>query len=393
MSESDQTRKRNFGETDLTPPKMPSYKAGKLLEERECEEAFARADSAFFLPMATLVPALLKDSPCTVSETEPVLILKELLKKGMINEQLELTDDSNGAKIALKTALTAVRDSKDIDEQPQHTPTITPYEPIPMSVTDSTKEITENLNRLMSLDKAFRTQVASANIANSKRISANEVAILRKNFEDEQLKLYMSKVNMNGINAKNPYELAQGAKRALKNKVEELYRHEADSRVTNCSLKEIAESKYLNISSILESTKVDVLGKEPKMDASLGYKTIPICLTFPSTEAKNQLKEISKSLAVNSKDSFPKAYIKQKDKILELFKEKANLAPDTWVKADVRLGRPEAPVCLTIQTKKGNTAEKWSTRARVKILPACTWGRLTDTEKGLHITGSFTVQQ
>ena len=67
------------------------------------------------------------------------------------------------------------------------------------------------------------------------------------------------------------------------------------------------------------------------MDASLGYRTIPLCLTFPTTEAKNQLKEISKSLMVNSKDSFPKAYLKQKEKIMELFKEKANLGPDTWV--------------------------------------------------------------
>ena len=48
---------------------MPCYKAGKVLEERECEEAYAKADSTFFLPMAALVPTLLKDSPCTVSAT------------------------------------------------------------------------------------------------------------------------------------------------------------------------------------------------------------------------------------------------------------------------------------------------------------------------------------
>ena len=125
MSESDQTRKRNIGETDLTPPKMPCYKAGKVLEDRECEEAYNKSDSTFFPTMAALVPRLLKDSNCTVSATEPTLILKELLKKGMVNEQLELTDTSNGAKIALKTALAAVRDANDSDEQPQHTPIVT----------------------------------------------------------------------------------------------------------------------------------------------------------------------------------------------------------------------------------------------------------------------------
>ena len=125
------------------------------------------------------------------------------------------------------------------------------------------------------------------------------------------------------------------------------------------------------------------------IDSHLGYKTIPLCLTFPTTEAKNRIKDISKSLSLNSKDSFPKAYLKQKDKILEIFKEKSCLGPETWVKADVRLGRPEPPVSLTIQTKKGNTMDKWATRARVKILPACTWGRMTDGEKGSHIAGAI----
>ena len=74
---------------------------------------------------------------------------------------------------------------------------------------------------------------------------------------------------------------------------------------------------------------------------------------------------------------------------MEIFKEKACLGSETWVKADVRLGRPEAPVSLTIQTKKGNSADKWTTKASVKILLACTWGRMSDVEKGLHIAGSI----
>ena len=142
------------------------------------------------------------------------MLLKELLKKGMVDEQLKLTDTSSGAKIALKTALAAVRDTNENDNQPQYTPPINPHVAGTMLVTDTTKEITEKLNNFMKLDKAYK--VTEANITNSKRVSVNEVAILRKHFEDEQLRLYVSKVSLNNVNAKNPYELAQGAKQAIK---------------------------------------------------------------------------------------------------------------------------------------------------------------------------------
>ena len=78
MSESCQTKKRNFAETDLTPPKMPSYKAGKVMEDGECDEAISKVDSAFFPKMAALVPKLLEDSGFKPSETKPTMLLKEL---------------------------------------------------------------------------------------------------------------------------------------------------------------------------------------------------------------------------------------------------------------------------------------------------------------------------
>ena len=114
MSESCQAKKRNFAETEITPPKMPSYKAGKLMEDGECEEAISKVDSAFFPRMAALVPKLLEESGYRPSETEPTRLLRELLKKGLLDEQLKLTDNLSGTKVALKAALTAVRDASDL---------------------------------------------------------------------------------------------------------------------------------------------------------------------------------------------------------------------------------------------------------------------------------------
>ena len=138
------------------------------------------------------------------------------------------------------------------------TPPINPHATCTVLETDTTKEITEKLNNFMKLDKDYKMQVTEANIKNSKRISANEVAIQRKHFEDEQLRLYVSKVNLNNVSAKNPYELAQGAKQAIKAKIDEIYQAEADKKVTNCSLRELTDAKYLTICSILDSKKLDV---------------------------------------------------------------------------------------------------------------------------------------
>ena len=51
----------------------------------------------------------------------------------------------------------------------------------------------------------------------------------------------------------------------------------------------------------------------------------------------------------------------------------------------MRLGRPEDPLYITIQTKKANSMDRWETKARVKMLPSATWGRMSDTEKDTHV--------
>ena len=199
----------------------------------------------------------------------------------------------------------------------------------------------------------------------------------------------MSKVNLDTVSAKNPYELAQGAKQAILKKVEEIFKIDSEKKAADLTVKDLANNKFLKPSKMIDSVKIDVLGKDPKHDSDLGFKTIPLCLNFATLEDKSKFKDEAKSLGINCKDSFPKMYIRQKEKALEIFK-KSNNSQGQWVKADVRLGRPEAPVCITIQAKRGNTADKWTTKARVKVLPTSTWGRLSDVEKETHISAFLT---
>ena len=99
MSESPQN-KRKYSETGITPTKMPAFKTSKILEDTECEETVAKLDTTFFRILSNLVPELLDQSSVKMTETDPQKVMKELLKKGIIDEKMMLTD-ANGTKVSL----------------------------------------------------------------------------------------------------------------------------------------------------------------------------------------------------------------------------------------------------------------------------------------------------
>ena len=144
----------------------------------------------------------------------------------------------------------------------QTTPTITPVDPENVDPSSETvKSLTEIFEKWVAKDAKFMDQVIEANEINSIRISANEVAMLRKHFEDEQLKLYVTKTNMTGVNAKNGWDLAQGAKKVITEKITEIYREEADKPVSACKVEDLATSAYLRLTRIMSSSKVDAMAR------------------------------------------------------------------------------------------------------------------------------------
>ena len=82
------------------------------------------------------------------------------------------------------------------------------------------------------------------------------------------------------------------------------------------------------------------------------------------------------------KNSLTTSYTRQKGKAMEVFQAKFPQSQAMWIKADVN----QATMYITFQEKKANTADKWVTMAKVKILPAPTWGRMNDVEKETHIS-------
>ena len=103
-------------------------------------------------------------------------------------------------------------------------------------------------------------------------------------------------------------------------------------------------------------------------------------------EDKNAFKDSARTLGLNCKDSFPKQYAKQRDRALLYFKNSIIFnTKGIWANADVRLGRPEDPLYITIQTKKAESTDRWDNKADIQLLPSSTWGRMSDSLKEAHI--------
>ena len=84
---------------------------------------------------------------------------------------------------------------------------------------ETVKSLSEIFDKWMTEDGKFKDQVIEANKVNSNRISTTEITMLRKHFEDENYKLYVTKINMTGALSKNGWELAQNAKKTIMAKI------------------------------------------------------------------------------------------------------------------------------------------------------------------------------
>ena len=314
--------KRSRSTAGFTPDKM-EYKICKTVDAALAESVIKGANLEYMNSAVKYLPQLFSAiGDLTLVNKDPTEIIKELLTKGALDKDLCLTDKEGGKKTSLKDPFLNLKFSEEMNAQPNFTPTITPVEPVKTNPnTDSVKSLAEIFEKWVAKDVKFMDQVMEANEINSIRISANEVAMLRKHFEDEQLKLYVTKTNMTGVNAKNGWELAQGAKKVITKKITEVYREEADKPVSACKVEDLATSAYLRLTRIMSSSKVDAMARAAKHDEKLGYATVPLTINFGTLEDKNVFKDKARDLGLNSKDSFPKLYAKQRDMTLNYFKQ------------------------------------------------------------------------
>ena len=153
-----------------------------------------------------------------------------------------LTEEDGAKKTSFKEALMALK-TEENESHPSHTPviTITKYEEIKPE-NETVKSLSEIFSKFMTSDAKFKNQVKKVNTVNSIRISITKSAMLWKYLEDKSYKLYVTKINMEGVSAINGWELAQAAKKAIIKKITDTNRTEADNQTFECKLENLATS-------------------------------------------------------------------------------------------------------------------------------------------------------
>ena len=74
-------------------------------------------------------------------------------------------------------------------------------------------------------------------------------------------------------------------------------------------MEHIATSAYLRLARAMDSGKVDAMDREAKQDNKLGYKTIPLCITFGTLEDTNTFKDSARSLDFNCRTRSPNSIL------------------------------------------------------------------------------------
>ena len=105
--------KRKFGDTDLTPDKMP-FKIGRTMEDEEAETVINGTDLEFLTAAGKFLPKLLSSSDVEIIKTVPKEVVKEMLNKGVLDKDMLLTDDE-GAKRSFKEALMALKQAEELE--------------------------------------------------------------------------------------------------------------------------------------------------------------------------------------------------------------------------------------------------------------------------------------
>ena len=190
MSETPTKSKRKVDDTDFTSEKM-EFKIDKKMEDNDAEDVINDTDLDYLSSAGKFIPKLLSASDLQLVKTVP----KEVVK----DKDMNLTNEE-GTKTSFKDALYTLKNSEEIITQPSHTPVIKPVEHETIDQDkESVKSLSEIFDKWMKKDGKFKEQVVKANKVNSSRISTNEAAMLRKHVNDENYRLYVTKINVNGI--------------------------------------------------------------------------------------------------------------------------------------------------------------------------------------------------
>jgi hypothetical protein len=220
------------------------------------------------------------------------------------------------------------------------------------------------------------------------RVSENEQKSIRRDLENEHLKLIGHDLDLKDCDKKTGWEISTFARTVLNKNWYEANKNLADKAVT--SAKDVADNIYILGHNLMSRMTVTALGKDVKPNKS-GVKTVSLLFTFATQADKDLFNSMVKSCGVSARSSLPKGYKDQQTMVMNMYPTFMNKTKsDIWTKVDVRQARQDEQMSFTVQSKVAEDRNsKWRTAGKVVIIAPANWGRLSPEEKSGFILESF----
>jgi hypothetical protein len=319
-------------------------------------------------------------------DSDPVAILKLMLVEGWLDAQGRLCSKEGELNLLWKQVRT-YNSARGMNLANNIIPDLAITEVEALDAT-TLVDLCKQTNEALKLNNENLKLMMDSNKKTLLRVSENEQKSIRRDLENEHLKLIGHDLNLKDCDKKTGWEISTYAKTVLNKNWYEANKILADKTVT--SAKDVAENSYILGHTLLSRMTVTALGKEVKPNKN-GVKTVSLLFTFATQADKDLFNSMVKSCGVSARSSLPKGYKDQQTMVMNLYptfvKKTKN---EIWTKVDVRQARQDEQMSFTVQSKAAeDRTAKWRTAGKVVIIAPANWGRLSTDDKTEFINESF----
>jgi hypothetical protein len=252
----------------------------------------------------------------------------------------------------------------------------------------SVEDLCKQTNEALKINNENLKLIVESSKKTLTRVSENEQKSIRRDLENEHLKLIGHDLDLKECDKKTGWEISTFARTVLNKNWYEANKILADKAVT--SAKDVADNIYILGHNLMSRMTVTALGKDVKPNKS-GVKTVSLLFTFATQADKDHFNTMVKSCGVSARSSLPKGYKDQQTMVMNMYPTFMNKTKsDIWTKVDVRQARQDEQMSFTVQSKVAEDRNsKWRTAGKVVVIAPANWGRLSPDEKNGFILESF----
>ena len=391
MSFSDTSEgKRKSSEMAISPRK--SSKKLKALSNEEADDILAGAvytglledHKQIFANFEGFAKDLLDKT--TLVDNDPSAILKLMLVEGWLDAQGMICSKEGDMNLLWKQ-IRAYNSALNTNLAKNILPDLA-IKVVGALEASSVEDLCKQTNEALKINNENLKLIVESSKKTLTRVSENEQKSIRRDLENEHLKLIGHDLDLKECDKKTGWEISTFARTVLNKNWYEANKILADKAVT--SAKDVADNIYILGHNLMSRMTVTALGKDVKPNKN-GVRTVSLLFTFATQADKDHFNTMVKSCGVSARSSLPKGYKDQQTMVMNMYPTFMNKTKsDIWTKVDVRQARQDEQMSFTVQSKVAEDRNsKWRTAGKVVVIAPANWGRLSPEEKSGFILESF----